>query len=119
MHERIDTRLRVGLRRIDNTIHHAARTSRRGHLARLQNIQREGVVWLVTRTIRYWCTFFQTKFFSCRFTYYTLYRESRNNISQNALIEAKVIKQEFSRLFLVEVPHHTFRKTTDSSLNFT
>ena len=110
MHERIDTRLRVGLRRIDNTIHHAARTSRRGHLARLQNIQREGVVWLVARTVRYRCTLrYAEQLFRCGIGL-GLRADRRPGLGYHLMRNAVPVGHEVGTTLLGKVPQYLFRQ---------
>ena len=110
MHERIDTRLRVGLRRIDNTVHHAARTSRRGHLARLQNIQREGVVWLVTRTIRYRGTFrYAEQLLRCGIGL-GLRTDRRPGLGDHLMRNAVPVGHEVGTTLLGKVPQYLLRQ---------
>ena len=51
VYEGVHAREGVGTARVDHAVDHAARAARGGHLARLQHVEREGVVGLVTRVV--------------------------------------------------------------------
>ena len=51
VYEGVHAREGVGTARVDHAVDHAARAARGGHLARLQHVEREGVVGLVTRAV--------------------------------------------------------------------
>ena len=89
------------------TINHTRCTCSCSNLTRIQHIQRERIVWLVTTSIGDRSTSFQTHLSSSFSTYYALLCKGWNDISNQRMIESIVIHQEVSHLIILEIPEHT------------
>ena len=119
MCEGIDTTLWIVIDFTEHTIDYSGSSCGAGNLTRIEHIQADSIIRLVTCTIRDRSSLLQTKFLSGSLADYALYREGRNDIGEHTLIESEIIKQELGWFLCLEVPHHTFRKSTDSSLSLT
>ena len=119
MCEGIDTTLWIVIDITEHTIDYSGSTCSAGNLTRIEHIQADSIIRLVTCTIRDRSSLLQTKFLGGSLADYALYREGRNNICEHTLIESEIIKQELGWFLCLEVPHHTFRKSADSSLSLT
>ena len=119
MCEGIDTTLWIVIDITEHTIDYSGSSCGAGNLTRIEHIQADSIIRLVTCTIRDRSSLLQTKFLSGSLADYALNREGRNNICEHTLIESEIIKQELGRLLCLEVPHHTLRKSADSSLSLT
>ena len=96
-----------------HTINYARCTCRSSNLARIQHIQRQGVIRLVASTIGNWSTCLQPQFCCCLSTDLTLHAECRNDISNQVLVEAIIVHQEVCHLVVLKVPEHTLRKAAN------
>ena len=119
MCEGIDTTLWIVIDITEYTIDNSGSTCGTGNLTRIEHIQADSIIRLVTCTVRDWSSLLQTQFLGSSLADYALYRESRNDVGNHILIETEIIKQELGRLLCLEVPHHTLRKSADSSLSLT
>ena len=116
MRKGIDTAVRIIVHISEHTIYYAWSTGSTCYLARIEHIQADCIVWLVACTIWNRCAFLESQLLSCLLGNYALYWESRNDVGQHTLVKSVVIKQELGRFLLLEIPHHTFRKSADGCL---
>ena len=119
MCEGIDTTLWIVIDITEHTIDNSGSTCGTGNLTRIEHIQADSIIRLVTCTVRDWSSLLQTQFLGSSLADYALYRESRNDVGNHILIETEIIKQELGWFLCLEVPHHTLRKSADSSLSLT
>ena len=83
------------------------------NLTRIQHIQGEGIVGLVSTPISDWCTLLQSHLSRSCCTHLALNTESRNDVCNQILVESIIVEQEVSHLIVLEVPKHTLRQTAD------
>ena len=108
MSKGVDARLRIVVHVAQHAIYHARRTSSGGNLARIQHVQRQGIVGLVSTTIGDGGAGLQSQLGGSGLTYHTLFCKGGNDVSNERLVETIVVHQEVSHAVVLEVPEHTF-----------
>ena len=100
---------------VEHTIYHTRGSGCGCCFSRLEDIEREGIVGLISCTISYWSAFCQSEFLSRLATYLALNTEGGYNVCQHGRWNIVVIEQELCRLVFLEVPHHAFGKSAYGS----
>ena len=107
----IHARLRVVIHFTVHTIHHTRCAGGRSNFTRVEHVERQSIVRLVTTPISYRCTFLQAQVLGCPCIHTALFGESRLDVRYQRTVEAIIIHQEANYLVLLEIPEHTFRQT--------
>ena len=119
MSKSVYTALWVIVHITQNTINNARCTSSCSNLTRIQHVQRKCIVWLVTTTISNRSTCLQSHLSSSLGANHALLSKCRNDISNQRTVKSIIIHQEVSHLVVLEVPEHSLRQATDSSVSNT
>ena len=106
MGESIHPRLRVVGEFPAYSIHDSRSTCRRRYVTRIENVQGQGVVRLVTSPVGNRYPGLQAKLRGCRSGQPALFGERRTDLRKDTLVETEVIHQERSRTVLREIPEH-------------
>ena len=91
-------------------VHHAGRAGRRGNLARVEHIERQGVIGLVAGPVRYRRARLQAQFFRDVFFQAALFGKGGDDFRKEGLRKAKGIQQFLRRSILLEIPENPFRE---------
>ena len=110
--ECINAWFRIIVNVTQHAIYHTWSSCCCSNLTRIQHIQRECIIGLVTTTISNWSSSLQPHFCCSSLRHDTLLRESWYDISYQWLIKSIIVKQEFGDLILLEIPEHAFRQAT-------
>ena len=116
MSECVNSRLRVVIHIPQHTIDHTWCSSRGSNLTRIQHIQRQGIIGLVTATIGDRCACLQSQFLGSSLRNNTLLAECWNDISNKRTVKTIEVQQELSHVIVLEVPEHTFWQTAHRSI---
>ena len=119
MSKGVHTTLWVIVHVTQHTIYHTRCTSSSSYLTRIQHVQRQCVVRLVTTSICNRSTGLQSHLCSSLSTYHALLSKCRNDISYQRTVKSIVIHQEVSHLVVLEIPEHSLRQTADGSVSHT
>ncbi len=117
--EWIHTRQHIRLWGVDHTIDYTTCASRCSDLTCIHNIEREGVVWLVSCAIRDWCTLFYTQFLSYKATCHRLHTYRRGYIGEHLHRDTIIVGNKLSDTLLLEVPKDSLRETRVSCRHHT
>ena len=100
-----------------HAIYHSRCSCRRSNLSRIEHIERQSIIRLVSGAIGYRNSLFQAQFFGSPCIYTPLLAKSRFDISYQRTVESIIIHQEARDIICLKIPEHPFGQTGHRGTN--
>ena len=111
----VDTTLGIILHLSEHTINDTRSTCRRGYFTRIEHIETQRIVGLITGTVGDGSTGSETSLSGSSYRHLTLTTERGKDGGNDVTIETIVVHQERCHLLLLEVPEHPFTQSAHRS----